>query len=154
LRLPGLRGCPKRGQDPLIRLVSPYFSERLKGSCPLFGQPVSARCFCESRGFALRAGLSERRDQVQDGAELRQPHAVAVQEFLKCKISVETCVLIADAVGQVLNELAVAALQHRQRLAATFAQVGELLLPTRQEAAPARGLIVGCSGRLLVGELL
>src|SRR5215831_3621252 len=38
-----LRGCPKRGQDLSILAAGSYSSKRIQRSCPLFGQPLTAR---------------------------------------------------------------------------------------------------------------
>src|SRR5437867_821491 len=41
-----IRGCPERGQDPSILVVSRYSAVRIQGSCPLSGQPLKQ---CEKR---------------------------------------------------------------------------------------------------------
>src|SRR5207245_437973 len=56
-----VRGCPERGQDPSILVVSRYSSVRIQGSCPLSGQPLRVRDLTVQRVRVLPAPGATRR---------------------------------------------------------------------------------------------
>src|SRR5262245_362936 len=99
-----------------------------------------------------RASLGEGGDEVEDRPQLRQPHAVAVEEILQREVAAQG-VLVAEPLGEVADELAVTALQVRQGAPAALGQVGELAVPAGQEGAPPGAHVVGGGGAALVGEL-
>src|SRR5262249_16467754 len=96
-------------------------------------QPLTTN---HSRGLA-RPGLGQPPHQVEDGAEVGQPHAVAVEELLQGEVVVDAVVLVVELVGQLDDEAAVAAFEVGHGLAAGVGQAGELVLPALEEAAPA-----------------
>src|SRR5262249_33607623 len=88
-------------------------------------------------GLTLRARLGQRADEIENGSELGQAHAVAVEEFLQREVRVEpVAVLLADGFGQVRHELAVRPFDDRQRLATSRGQIGKLFLPAIEKRPP------------------
>src|SRR5262245_55571229 len=119
------RGWRRAWRSPPSRsspTARPAFRRRrwiMPRSSPSGGRPptgwgdCSGRCWRASdlpRLALRRAGLGERADEVQDGAQLRQAHAVAVEELLNGKVVVQG-VVVSDALGQVVDHLAVALLE-------------------------------------------
>src|SRR5262245_38747600 len=104
--------------------------------------------------FAWTGHVGERRDGLQDAAEVHERHAVAVEEIAEGELALEAFVaVLAHFVGQPADEVEVGTFQHRHGDATAVWQIGEFVLPAL-EPGPFPGLALGFGERiecLLVG---